>query len=223
VKTIGIVTIGQSPREDVVADIAPLLGGDVRILERGALDGLTLEEARTLAPEKGMMPLCTRMRDGTEVVIAEEKVLSRMADHIKDLNTQGTSLILLLCVGPFPEFESSCLVVHPQRVVTAWVESLIGKRHRLGVVVPIPEQKEWAQGVFSHVTPLMTITDASPYGDAGRLSRASLALREAECDLIVMYCMGFNRKLVREIREVTGRPVLVPSSLVARTAAELLE
>jgi protein AroM len=222
-KKVGLITIGQSPRPDVTADMAPLLGGDVVLLERGALDGLSRTEVRELSPGKGMMPLCTRLRDGSEVIIAEEKIVPRVAALVADLNANGASLILLLCVGAFPEFESSCLVVYPQRIVTRWVEGLIGKKHRLGLVVPILEQREWARGVFDHITRHITITDASPYGDRGPLSRASLALKEADCDLIVMYCMGFNRELVREFREVTGKPVLVPSSLVARTAAELLE
>ena len=222
-KTVGIVTIGQSPRPDVVRDMAALLGPGIGILERGALDGLTLEQVGDLAPETGMSPLCTRMADGTEVVVAEEKIVPRIAVHVAELNARGVSLILLLCVGDFPEFESSCLVVYPQRVVTRWVEGLIGKNHRLGVIVPIPEQGDWARGVFSHVTSGITITDASPYGDRGRLTRAGQALREAGCDLIVAYCMGFNRELAGVVRTITGKPVLVPSSLVARTAAELLE
>jgi len=220
-KKVGLITIGQSPRPDVVGDMAPLLGR-VRIVERGALDGLSLDEVRALAPEKGMMPLCTRMKDGTEVVIAKEKILSRLAKLVTELNSLRTSLVLLLCTGDFPEFESSCLVLYPQRIVTRWVEGLIGRRHRLGLVVPIPEQRDWARRLFSHVTSRITIADASPYGDRGRISRAALALKEAECDLIVMFCMGFNRRLVGEIRRGTGKPVLVPSSLVARTAAELL-
>lgn len=36
---LGAVTIGQAPRTDVTADIAPLLGPNVRVIEAGALDG----------------------------------------------------------------------------------------------------------------------------------------------------------------------------------------
>jgi hypothetical protein len=38
-----------------------------------------------------------------------------------------------------------------------------------------------------------------------------------------MYCMGFNRRLTRPIREITAKPVIVSSSIVARTIGELLE
>ena len=39
--TIGTVTIGQSPRIDVVPEIAAILGDNIIINEAGALDGLS--------------------------------------------------------------------------------------------------------------------------------------------------------------------------------------
>ncbi len=41
-KKVRIITIGQSPRTDVVPEMTPFLGDDVEVLESGALDGLTL-------------------------------------------------------------------------------------------------------------------------------------------------------------------------------------
>ena len=222
-KKIGIVTIGQSPRTDVVKEMAPFFGRNVSVLERGALDGLTLEQVREFSPESGMMPLCTRMKDGTEVVIAKEKILSRIEQSIEELNENEPTLILLLCVGSFPPFQSSCLVLQPQRIVNRCVESLISEGHHLGVMIPIPEQEDWARENFAHITPRITVTDASPYADRSRVSRASMLLKEANCDLIVMYCMGFTRELTKEVRSMTGKPVILSSSIVARTIGELLE
>ena len=37
---VGLVTIGQSPRPDVVPDMAEITGPGVEIREAGALDGL---------------------------------------------------------------------------------------------------------------------------------------------------------------------------------------
>ena len=222
-KKIGIVTIGQSPRPDVVKEMASFFRKNVKILERGALDGLTLRQIKELFPNRGETPLCTRMKDGTEVIIAKEKILSRIGAAIAVLDREKTSLILLLCVGTFPPFESSCLVVQPQQIVNRCVEALIRKEHHLGVVIPIPEQEEWARQNFAYITPRITVTDASPYGDRSRLAHASRILKSADCDLIVMYCMGFTRTLAKEVRSLTGKPVIVSSSLVARTMGELLE
>lgn len=222
-KKIGIVTIGQSPRPDVVKEMMPFFGKNVSVLERGALDGLTLEQVKEFFPDSGMIPLCTRMRSGSEVMIAKEKILPRIEQLIDELNGKKTSFIALLCVGSFPSFDSSCLVVHPQRIVNRCVESLISKKHHLGVVIPTPEQEDWARKNFVNVTPRITVTAASPYGDRSQVSRAGKVLKEANCDLIVMYCMGFTRELTKEIRSVTAKPVILSSSIVARTIGELLE
>jgi protein AroM len=90
-------------------------------------------------------------------------------------------------------------------------------------VIPIAEQQDWVRETFSKLTSSITLTVASPYGGEADLSRAAKKLSEAACDLIVMYCMGFNRRLTRPIREITAKPVIVSSSIVARTIGELLE
>jgi protein AroM len=222
-KKIGIITIGQSPRTDVVPEMAAFFGEEVEVMERGALDGLTLDEVRSYSPEAGMLHLCTRMRDGSEVVVAKEKLLPKIQEAIDDLNREQVALILLLCVGEFPQFRSTCLVVEPQKIVDRCVEGLISASHRLGIVIPIAEQEDWVRETFSTLTDAVTVTVASPYAGEDDLIRAAKALNEAACDLIVMYCMGFSRQLTRPIREITAKPVIVSSSIVARTIGELLE
>ena len=222
-KKIGVITIGQSPRPDVVEEMSQFFGKNITILERGALDGLTLEQVRELSPESEMMPLCTRMADGTEVVIAKEKILPRIESSIKELNEKQVSLILLLCVGNFPSFESSCIIVYPQKIVDRCVESLVDDRHRLGIMIPLPEQEDWVRKNFSHLTPQITVTDVSPYSDHSRFTKAGEVLKEANCDLIVMYCMGYTWKFAKEIRAMTRKPVILSNSIVTRTIGELLE
>jgi protein AroM len=222
-KKIGIITIGQSPRTDVVPEMAVFFGEGVEVLERGALDGLALKQVREYAPEAGMVHLCTCMRDGSEVVVAKEKLLPRIQEAIDELNREQVALILLLCVGEFPQFRSACLVVEPQKIVDHCVEGLIGASHRLGIVIPIAEQEDWVRETFSKLTASISVSVASPYAGEDDLIRAATTLNQTACDLIVMYCMGFNRELTRPIREITAKPVIVSSSIVARTIGELLE
>jgi len=222
-KKIGIITIGQSPRKDVVPEMTPFFGNNVEVLEAGALDGLTPDQVKTYYPENGMTHLVSRMRDGTEIIVAKEKLIPRIETAIIDLNRKSVSLILLLCVGSFPQFESACLIVEPQKIVDHCIEGLIGASHRLGIVIPIAEQEDWVRETFSELTTSITVTVASPYAGQNDLPAAAAILNEAACDLIVMYCMGFNRQLTRPIREITAKPVIVSSAIVARTIGELLE
>ena len=41
---IGALTIGQSPRKDVIPEMREVLGTEVDIVEKGVLDDLSLEE-----------------------------------------------------------------------------------------------------------------------------------------------------------------------------------
>lgn len=45
---VGAITIGQSPRADVVQELLPLMGEQVELIQAGALDGLTREVSRHL-------------------------------------------------------------------------------------------------------------------------------------------------------------------------------
>src|ERR1700727_2660357 len=71
---VGVVTIGQSPRTDVMPDIAGRLPPGTRVIERGALDHIGPAELASLAPACGEDLLVTRLRDGTEVTLAEARL-----------------------------------------------------------------------------------------------------------------------------------------------------
>jgi protein AroM len=60
---VGLITVGQAPRSDVVPDMAAILGGDVEIIEAGALDGLTREQATTRSSSPAW-PMARRSSSG---------------------------------------------------------------------------------------------------------------------------------------------------------------
>ncbi|MBM4388734.1 MAG: AroM family protein, partial [Deltaproteobacteria bacterium] len=47
-KKIGMLTIGQSPRNDILPGLIEILGKDIDIIEAGALDGKTIEDVRKI-------------------------------------------------------------------------------------------------------------------------------------------------------------------------------
>jgi protein AroM len=222
-KRIGIVTIGQSPRSDVVPEIQTYLGDHVAVIERGVLDGLSLTEVKDFAPDSGMLPLVTRMQDGTEVIVAKEKLLPRLNDVVTALDDKGVDMILLLCNGDFPVFDTRCLVIEPQRLVDRCVAGLLRDRHRLGVLVPVPEQENWVRRRLEAVHSKLTVAVASPYEGEKPIEAACQRFRNNACDVIVLYCMGFNRQLGAKVRALCNTPVMVSSTIVARILGELLE
>lgn len=101
--TVAAITIGQSPRADVTPEIAPLLGPGVRVIELGALDGLTPEEIAALRPSVDDDTLVTRLRDGREALIDRRRILPRVQACIDQVQDQA-DLIMMLCTGTFRLF-----------------------------------------------------------------------------------------------------------------------
>ena len=94
---LGLITIGQSPRQDIVQDMLPILGSSQELLQRGALDNLTATQLQNLAPNLGEQVLVSSLQDGTSVVMAETKVVNLLQDCIQELEQKGAQCILLLC------------------------------------------------------------------------------------------------------------------------------
>ena len=61
---VGAVTIGQSPRVDVMGDMKAILGEEVEVLEAGALDGLSMEEIEEMEPGEDDYVLVSRLQSG---------------------------------------------------------------------------------------------------------------------------------------------------------------
>jgi protein AroM len=219
---IGMVTIGQAPRADVVPDMATLLPG-IEILEAGALDGLDHAAIAELAPEADDEILVTRLADASPVFVGKSRVLPRVKARIAALEDQGVALTVLLCTGAFPRLSGRRPLLEPQQVLLGVLRGLTYPG-RLGVLTPserhVPQTTaRWrADGFEAAVVPL------SPYEehDPAALTRAAAALRSSGAGLVVMDCIGFRDVTRRDLAARLGVPVLVANLLVARLAAELL-
>jgi protein AroM len=218
-RTIGAITIGQAPRDDVVPEMEKLLGPGVRVLQAGALDGLSRAEIAALAPADGQDALITRLVDGSEVIVAKPAILGRLRGCLDRL-APATEACVILCAGKFPPFRSPRPVLLPDRLITAAVDG-VWEGGRLGVIVPIPHQRAAAVGRWAHVDPQVAVTVASPYQGAGDVMRAAEELRRANVTLTVMSCLGFTSAMKAVVRDVTGAPALLPISLIARFLGEL--
>jgi protein AroM len=217
---LGAVTIGQSPRSDVVSEIRPLLGEGVRIVEAGALDGLSPDEVAELAPAPGEAVLVTRLRDGSSVRVAHRHILPRLARQVEAL-AREVDVVLLLCTGSFPPFRVGCPVLYPDRLLQNFVRAVAPDGH-LGVVTPDEAQIAEQRVRWSETAGRVTVRSASPYGDPGHLLATARDLASQRVDLVVLDSLGYNLTTKRMVRGVVGVPVVLPRTVLARAAAELL-
>ncbi len=221
-KKIGMITIGQSPRIDIVPEMEEILGSDVEILEAGALDGMTLEEVKRFSPRRGDYILCTRMSEGTEVVVAKRFIAPRVQKCIDLLSQKGAETIVFICTGHFPPFSSKKLFIEAQKIVDHFLLALHGENERMGLLIPLSDQIKQARKKYDRLKGKMIIKAASPYALEDEISIAAEALKRADPHVIIMHCMGYTQAMKKRVMEITGKPTVLARTLVARTLKELI-
>lgn len=215
---IAFVTIGQSPRVDLTPEILERLGDQIEAVEFGALDDLSAAEVAAMAPKAGEDSLCTRMRDGSEVVIGKMQTRDRLQKLFDRLDTEGFDAITLLCTGYFDHLSSKTLLIEAQRVVDATVDAFSLGCQNLGVILPLERQIAEFH-VHSDDDRKIKATHYSPYG-ADRLDAAAKDV--ADCDLVVLHCMGYSEAMRARTAALTNKPVLLARRIVAGAVQQII-
>ncbi len=219
-KKIGMLTIGQSPRNDLIPALMDILGKDVEIIEAGALDDLTIDDINKIELKPEDYILVSRMRSGKEIKITKKFVVPRMQEQLDKIEAQGVRLTVVMCTGKFPQFKSKGLVVTPSEILKGVIEGSL-KAGKLAVVYPTAEQKSYAERDFARTGVSLYADSVSPYEPKdveGLLKR----LKKESPDLIFLNCFGFPLSLKNKVIEATGKPAIHSSSVVARVLKELV-
>ena len=217
---IGMLTIGQSPRNDLIPGLIEILGEDFQIVEAGALDDLTYDDIMKIELNPEDYILVSRMRDGSEIKITKKYVVPRMQKQLDKIEDQGVRLTVVMCTGKFPHFKSKGVVVTPSEILKGVIQGSL-KAGKLAVVYPTAEQLPYAKRDFGRENIQLYADTVSPYEPKdieGLLNR----LKAENPDLIFLNCFGFPTELKHKIIEATGKPTIHSSSVIARVLKELI-
>lgn len=221
-KRIGIITIGQSPRPDVIGEIQRVLGGGYEIVEKGALDDYSPEELGKMKLKPGERLLVTRLRNGQEAKVSHEFISSKIQNCVDYLEEKNIEVILLLCTGKFPEFNSKHLIIQPSEIVRGTVAASL-RRGKLAVILPAKEQIP-KMALDSYGSELKVYYDsASPYGSISEIENMAKRVSKENVDLVFLNCMGFTYRMKLIVKEITKKPVIQSSALVGRVLMEVVE
>jgi protein AroM len=211
------VTIGQTPRTDLVPEMQQWLDGAWDIEEFGALDGLDRGAIAAMAPRASDRRLVTRLADGHEVVVRKDLVYGRLQTVFDEVAQRDFTCTVLLCTGQFEPFAVRGLFLDAQTIVDQFVAAIAHHAATIGLMVPLRKQIE---EFHFHPRPgqRLEATDASPY-TPGRLEQAA---RDLACaDVIVMHCIGYTDAMRQRVATISQRPVLLARRLVASALAQL--
>ena len=222
-KKIGFITIGEAPRKDIMKDIEPLLSDQLEILQAGALNNLSMEQIKELAPDEGDTVLVSALQSGASVEMAEEKILGRLQECITNLEDKGAEGIMFLCTVDFGNaFSSRVPVIYPNKLMYAVVQAVCTDG-KLNVLVPDAEQIEEAEKQWSRDGLSVKAVHLSPYTNSPEEFKEKIADADfSDAGYIVMDCMGYSAEMKKIAAEVTGKKVILPRTLATEILKEII-
>lgn len=222
---VGVITIGQAPRDDMTRAFAPHFdGAGVEVVQRGALDGATLEEITTrYRPRPGDATYVSKLLTGESVEIAKAAIIERMQAHVDEL-ASTCDAIVVVCTGDFPMLTSDTAIFFPDRLLVDAV-SKRGVTGKLGLIVPLSGQETIMAEKWQQLRVPITFASASPYLDSD-IEGAAKKLVDDGASVIVLDCIGYTTdhaaRAMAAINETLDVSVLVPQDLIPEIVAEKL-
>lgn len=221
-RTLGVITIGQAPRDDIAALFAEHAPPGTRVVLRGALDGMSDAEIDAIKPESGGDTLYSRLRGDRDVKISKKAVIARSPAILAKLRADGCDAIVYACTGDFPPMEGDENVLFPSRVLNGLAAGLL-PRGRLGLLIPLAEQAEklgakWARPGIEVVAEALAPSAGQEEADA-----AARRLAAKGIDLVAMDCMSYTPATKAWVKPGLGVPALLAITATGRVLREMLE
>lgn len=216
-QTVAFVSIGQSPREDIVSDFDKLWGNTFRILEVGALDDLSPAEIKSLAPVPGESDLITRLRDGQAVYLSHERLLPYMEQALEKACRRGADKAVVLCTGDFSKLATPVPLLMPSQVLAHSVASVVKPGDKLTIVVPTQGQADeaaarWSERGFE----VAKVIVESPFDDHRALFAVLKSDRTVQTTQgLIADCFGFGIAFMDSVAEFYDKPIFVARKLIA--------
>jgi protein AroM len=221
-RTVGIITVGQAPRDDIASLFAAHAPAGTSVVLRGALDGLSDAEVDALKPENGADTLYTRLRGGRDVKISKKAVIARSPRVLAKLRDDGCDVLVYACTGDFPPMPGDQGVLFPSRVLNGLATGLL-PQGRLGLLIPLAEQAEklgskWARPGLEVVAEAL-----APSAGADEAQAAARRLAAHKPDLVAMDCMSYTPTTKEWVKGPLGVPALLAITATGRVLREMLE
>lgn len=216
---VGLFTIGQSPRLDIVPEIIPILLPHIEIVEEGLLDGLPQEEINLLKPEFGEIPLVTRLKDGSQVQLSEKKINSLLHEAIDNMRTKkDVRAVGVLCTHDFHETRFSFPVIFPHHYLNFIITQTF-LIHNLGIVIPLENQiemakKKWdAEKASTEVKP--------PYSEGKGWEEIAQSFLQENVEAVILDSIGYTIQDKKQLQNMLPSPILLPRTVLAHAINQI--
>jgi protein AroM len=211
-RTIALLSIGRSPRPDIRRDVETDLRSEIALVERGALDGLSDEEVRAIAPLSDDDALLASLGNGREAIVSKNVIGNLLQKEIRTLESEVDGFAIL-CTGIFSGLTSARVIGQVGKLLLE-AGAACDPGRAIGVLVPIREQCDLNERLWSAGgRPVVTAT-ASPYGGIGPVLDAARGLKARGASVIAMSCMTYSEEMRAAVCAATEAPTIGPGQVL---------
>ncbi|MCX8995824.1 AroM family protein [Rhizobiaceae bacterium BDR2-2] len=212
------VSVGQSPRRDLIDEMLKNLDVPIEALEIGALDGLSAQHIDALRVRPGETSIISRLADGSDIVLSKPRIGERMAEIVAAFSPKQYDLVVMLSTGLFRDFESTCPTVNAQRAIESAIISLAAHGAVVGLIQPLEQQIHELD--IPALSPYRVLAAYGREGDRSLLARALMDLSGSE--IIVLNSVSFTEADRETVARASGKPVVLARRIVASAIRLLL-
>lgn len=214
VPRVAVITIGQTPRPDVIPEIASMLR-DINLAEFGALDGVSDAEIAAQVPVGDEFGLFTRLAGGRHIIVRARFALECLERLSERLDGEDYDLLVLATTGVFAPIATRTPFVHGQHTVDAWIAALVVGDSSIGLIYPLPQQGA-ILSEFNYGTLLQSANATVTGGHSAQLAEA--IGRVSGADLILMHSVGYTEAMAKQVAVASGKPVVTARRIIAGAA-----
>ncbi|MGI9425848.1 MAG: AroM family protein [Hyphomicrobiaceae bacterium] len=216
---VAFVTLGQSPRIDLVPEILAELDMEVETLEFGLLDDVHAWSPQEIAPGPEDPSFLTVLRDGTQIELSIDWAYTRFRQVYDDIISNGADLVVLMSASGGYNFKPQSATLLSDRVVDRAIEVFLLAEFQVGIVVPL-DGTLLDLSAIGGPWPRAQVAAAKP-GDKSGLEAAVASL--TDCDIIVLHSMGYSRDDLELVRKLSKKPAILNRRLIANAIKNALQ
>ena len=217
---VGLLVIGQSPRPDLQAQFAQVIGDRAELRVMGALDHLDDAGIAAVPPIGDADTLYTTLPDGRSVLISKAAVTEGMAQRLADLNEIGAAVSVVCCTGKFPTLATPG-VHFASDLMAGAVDGCLPGKGRLGVFIPMAAQAAECRNRWERPGRECVTVALAPDADDNTIAAAAREMAGHKPDLVVHDCISYTSHARDLACTIHGCQSLLAVSISARFAAEL--
>ena len=201
----------------MLSEVQSLIGQDCKIVEIGALDGLSYADILDLAPRRGENSIITRLSNGRSVVVSGNWLRHRIGELCASRGHSVADLTVIGSTGIHDVHDIGPYVIEAQNTVEKTMETLFIAGQKIGEILPLKEQMD-----NPYIVPDGEVIRAQ--AGSGDSSALHAACRQTKsCDFIILNSMGYSEQDRVEVAAHSGKPVILVRRIVARILTRAMQ